>query len=69
MSLASVQLAMRRIQKRGVPEGPNTLELYRAMRGLSGPELRAAREEFVASAAAYWRAESDSPDLDDRGYR
>jgi len=36
MSLASVQLAMRRIQSRGVPEErPNLLEMYRALRGLN----------------------------------
>jgi hypothetical protein len=55
MSLASVRLAMRRIQKRGeeIPEGPNLLEVYRAMRGLDGPELLAARGEFVAAADQY----------------
>jgi hypothetical protein len=41
MSLAPVQLAVRRIQMRGVPEGPNLLEMYRGLRGLSGSEQRA----------------------------
>jgi DNA-binding CsgD family transcriptional regulator len=65
MSLASVQLAVRRIQKRGVPEGPNLLELYRALRGLSGPEQRAALEEFRVAADG---SESNSPNGEDRGY-
>jgi len=69
MSLASVQLAMRRIQSRDVPvEQPNVLEMYRALRGLSGPEQRAALEEFEIAADRYWRSERDSPDREDRGY-
>ena len=60
MSLASVQLAMRRIQKRGVlAEQPNLLEMYQALRGLSGPEQRAALEEFRVAADEYWRSERD----------
>jgi hypothetical protein len=70
MSLASVQLAVRRIQSRGAPvEQPNLLEMYRALRGLSGPQQRAAHEEFLAAADEYWRLERNSPDRDDRGYR
>jgi len=69
MSLASVQLAMRRIQSRGVPEErPNLLEMYRAVRGLSGPEQEAALEEFRVAADEYWWLERDSPDRQDRGY-
>jgi len=69
MSLASVQLAMRRIQTRSVPvEQPNLLEMYRALRGTSGREQRAALEEFRVAADEYWRSEANSPDCDDRGY-
>jgi hypothetical protein len=68
-SLASVQLAVRRIQKRGVPaEEPNLLELYWAQRGLSGPERQAVADRFAVAAAEYWRSERDSPDLEDPGY-
>ena len=70
MSLASVQLAVRRIQSRGVPvEQPNLLEMYRAMRGLDGPQLRAALDEFTVAADEYWRLERNSPDHRDQGYR
>jgi hypothetical protein len=69
MSLASVQLAMRRTQSRNFPEEkPNLLEMYRAMRGLSGLEQEAAHLEFRVAADEYWRSVRDSPDLEDRGY-
>jgi biotin operon repressor len=56
MSLASVQLAMKRIEKRGVPaESPNPLQLYRALRGLSGPQQAPVLEEF-RRAAEYRKA-------------
>jgi hypothetical protein len=43
--------------------------MYRAMRGLDGPQLRAALDEFTVAADEYWRLERNSPDHRDQGYR
>jgi len=69
MSLGSVQLAVKRLAQAKPPDpGPNLLEMYRAMRGLSRPEQQAALGEFRVAADEYRRSVRNSPDLEDRGY-
>jgi hypothetical protein len=50
-------------------EQPNLLEMYRAMRGLDGPQLRGALDEFTVAGDEYRRLERNSPDHGDQGYR
>jgi len=50
MSLASVQLAVRRIQARGVPEEPNLPEMYRALRGKKRTDAAMADDSGTVDA-------------------